>query len=161
VTREDSQLFVEESGRPKLPVEARGVDAFSAASGDFLIFLRNDLGKVKQVLLQEPAFGAGLARWVSPARAKAVQEQFSRRMADVPERFKDQVPQDGSKESILRGIADMQRGAPNYERMSPALAARIRRQAAEGQTMMNAFGAVESIFFRGVGPGGYDIYGVK
>ena len=27
--------------------------------------------------------------------------------------------------------------------------------------MMNAFGAVESIFFRGVGPGGYDIYGVK
>ena len=28
-------------------------------------------------------------------------------------------------------------------------------------TMFKAFGAVESIFFRGVGPGGYDIYGVK
>ena len=27
--------------------------------------------------------------------------------------------------------------------------------------MFKAFGAVESIFFRGVGPGGYDIYGVK
>jgi hypothetical protein len=27
--------------------------------------------------------------------------------------------------------------------------------------MMLAFGKVESIFFRGVGPGGYDIYGVK
>ncbi len=161
VTHEGNQLFVEESGRPKLPVSIRGVDAFSAASGHFLIFLRNDQGKVKQVLLQEPAFGAGLARSVSPARAKAVQDEFARRMADVPDRFRDQVPQAGSKESILRGIADLQRGSPNYERMSPPLAAKVRRQAAELQTMMNAFGAVESIFFRGVGPGGYDIYGVK
>jgi beta-lactamase regulating signal transducer with metallopeptidase domain len=161
VTRDGNQLFIEESGRSKLQASARGVDAFSAAGGQFLIFLRNDQGRVKQVLLQEPAFGAGLARWVGPARAKAVQEEFARRMADVPERFKDQVPQAGSRESILRGIADMQRGAPNYERMSPPLVAKIRRQAVEGQAMMNALGAVESIFFRGVGPGGYDIYGVK
>jgi hypothetical protein len=161
VTREGDRLFVEESGRPKLPVSARGVDAFAAAGGDVLIFLRNDQGKMKQVLLAEPAFGAGLARWVSPARAKTVQEEFTRRMADVPDRFRDQVPQNGSKESILRGIADMQRGSPNYERMSPPLADKVRRHVAETQAMMNAFGAVESIFFRGVGPGGYDIYGVK
>jgi hypothetical protein len=161
VTRDGNQLFVEESGRPKLELSVRGVDAFSAANGDLLIFLRNDLGKVKQVLLAEPAFGAGLARWVNPARARTVQEEFERRMADVPDRFRDQVPQAGSKESILRGISDLRRGAPNYERMSPLLAAKIRRQAVELQAMMNAFGAVESIFFRGVGPGGYDIYGVK
>ena len=55
----------------------------------------------------------------------------------------------------------MQRGTPNYERMSAALAAKIRRQASELHAMFKAFGAVESIFFRGVGPGGYDIYGVK
>ena len=55
----------------------------------------------------------------------------------------------------------MQRGTPNYERMSTALAGKIRRQASELQAMFKAFGAVESIFFRGVGPGGYDIYGVK
>jgi hypothetical protein len=45
--------------------------------------------------------------------------------------------------------------------MSPPLAEKVRRHLAETQAMMNAFGAVESIFFRGVGPGGYDIYGVK
>jgi hypothetical protein len=161
VTREGSRLFIEESGRPKFEVSAYGVDAFSVANGALVAFLRNDQGKVKQVLLQEPAFGAGLARWVSPARAKIVQEEFARRMADVPERFRDQVPQAGSKESILRGITDLQRGAPNYERMSPYLAAKVRHQAAELQAMMNILGAVESIFFRGVGPGGYDIYGVK
>jgi hypothetical protein len=45
--------------------------------------------------------------------------------------------------------------------MSAPLAGKIRRQASELQAMFKAFGAVESIFFRGVGPGGYDIYGVK
>ncbi|MFX4481904.1 hypothetical protein ABTA99_19740, partial [Acinetobacter baumannii] len=34
-------------------------------------------------------------------------------------------------------------------------------QASELEAQLNAFGVVESIFFRGVGPGGYDIYGVK
>lgn len=161
VTREANRLFVEESGRPKFEVFARGVDAFAGDNGHLVIFLRSDLGKVKQVLLQEPAFGAGLAHWVTPARAKVVQEEFARRMAEVPDRFRDQAPMPGSKEALLRGIADMQRGAPNYERMSAALAAKIRRQAAETQAALNAFGAVESIYFRGVGPGGYDIYGVK
>src|SRR5438876_7350193 len=45
--------------------------------------------------------------------------------------------------------------------MSAQLAAKIRRQDAQLHSMFKALGAVESIFFRGVGPGGYDIYGVK
>ena len=45
--------------------------------------------------------------------------------------------------------------------MSASLAAKIRGQFSELRAMFKAFGAVESIFFRGVGPGGYDIYGVK
>jgi len=161
VTREGSRLFVEESGQPKFAVTARGVDAFSADNGYLVIFLRNELGKVKQVLIQEPAFGAMLARWVAPERARTVQDEFARRIAEVPDRFRDQAPMPGSKEAILRGIADMQRGAPNYERMSAALATKIRRQASELEATLKAFGAVESIYFRGVGPGGYDIYGVK
>jgi hypothetical protein len=45
--------------------------------------------------------------------------------------------------------------------MSAPLAARIHRQLNETQATFVALGAVESIFFRGVGPGGYDIYGAK
>ena len=103
----------------------------------------------------------GWRRGSRAARAKAIEEDFSRRIAAAPDRFRDQTPLPGSKEAILRGIDDLQRGAPNYERMSASLAAKIRRQASELQAMFKAFGAVESIFFRGVGPGGYDIYGVK
>jgi hypothetical protein len=82
-------------------------------------------------------------------------------MAEVADRFKEQTPQPGSKEAIVRGIEDLQRGTPNYDRMSASLAAKIGRQASELHAMFKALGAVESTFFRGVGPGGYDIYGVK
>src|SRR5438093_4004354 len=161
ITREGERLAAQETGRPKFEIVARGVDAFASSHDDLVVFLRDGQAKVTQVLLHEPVYGARLARRVGAARAKAIEEDFSRRIAAAPDRFRDQIPLSGSKEAILRGIDDLQRGAPNYERMSAALAAKIRRQAPELQAMFKAVGAVESIFSRGVGPGGYDIYGVK
>src|SRR5258708_27306601 len=49
----------------------------------------------------------------------------------------------------------------SYDRMSPALAAAIARQLPQLREMFSALGAIETIFFRGVGPGGYDIYGAE
>jgi len=161
ITREGEQLYAQETGRPKLAIVARGVDAFASSQDDLVVFLRDGQAKVTQILLHEPVYGARLAPRVATARAKAIEEDFSRRIAAAPDRFRDQAPLPGSKEAILRGIDDLQRGAPNYDRMSATLAANIRRQASELQAMLKAFGAVESIFFRGVSPGGYDIYGVK
>ena len=161
VTRDGDRMVVQETGRPKFVVTARGADAFSSNHDDLVIFLRDDQAKVSQVLLQEPMSGARLAPRVAVAKAKAIEEEFARRIAEVPDRFRDQTPMPGSKEAVLRGIADMQRGAPNYDRMSAPLAAKVRREASQTQSMFKALGAVESIFFRGVGPGGYDIYGVK
>src|SRR5262249_58609218 len=45
--------------------------------------------------------------------------------------------------------------------MSPQLTEKLRRQLPQLQGTLRGWGAVDSIFFRGVGPGGYDIYGVK
>src|SRR5258708_28377010 len=45
--------------------------------------------------------------------------------------------------------------------MSEQLADNRRRQISQLHAMSTALGAVESVFFRGVGPGGYDIYGAK
>jgi hypothetical protein len=161
VTRDGERLYARETGRPKFEVKAQGVDAFSGGHDDLAIFLRDGQAKVTQLLLQDPSSGARLAPRVGIAKAKAIEEDFARRIAEVPDRFKDQAPLPGSKEAILRGIEDLRRGAPNYERMSASLGAKIRRQASELQAIFNALGAVESIFFRGVGPGGYDFYGVK
>ena len=161
VIREADRLFVQETGRPKFALTASGPDAFASPHGDLAIFLGDGQAKVTQMLLQDPLSGARLAQRVSPAKAKTIEEEFARRIAEVPDRFREQAPLSGSKEAILRGIEDLRRGAPNYDRMSAALAAKIRRQSSELQAMFGALGAVESIFFRGVGPGGFDVYGVK
>jgi beta-lactamase regulating signal transducer with metallopeptidase domain len=161
VTHEDNRLYVRETGRPKFEIKTHGADAFSGNRDDFVIFVRDRQAKVTQVLLDEPLSGARLAPRVAEARAKMIEDEFARRIAEVPDRFREQAPQPGSREAILRGIEDLRRGAPNYDRMNVSLAAKIRRQASELQAMFKALGAVESIFFRGVGPGGYDFYGVK
>ena len=96
-----------------------------------------------------------------PGSGPAIEADAARRLAEAPDRFRGQAPQPGSKEAVLRGIADLQNGTPDYDRMSTALATKIRRQTALMIPMMQALGAVETVFFRGVGPGGYDIYGAK
>jgi hypothetical protein len=161
VTRNGDRMQVQQTGRSKFEVTADGADAFSSKHDDVVIFLRDGQAHVTQVLLQDSMYGARVAPRVDGARAKMVEEEFARRIAAAPDRFREQAPVPGSKDAVLRGIADMQRGAPNYDRMSAPLAAAIRRQASQLQSMLKALGAVESIFFRGVGPGGYDIYGVK
>jgi len=161
ITRDGARIHLQENGRSKFEVTPHGADAFSSGNDDLVIFLRDDQAKVTKLLFQDRMSGARIAPRVTEARAKTIESEFARRMSEVPNRFREQAPAPGSKDAILRGIDDMQRGAPNYDRMSASLAANIRRQAPQLQTMLKALGAVESIFFRGVGPGGYDIYGVK
>ncbi len=128
-----------------------------------VVFLRDGRSRVHPgSLLYEPRHGACLAPQVDAARAKAIEEDFSRRIAAAPDRFRDQIPLPGSREAILRGIDDLQRGAPNYERMSAALAAKIRRQAsrAAGHVQGVRRGGIDLLPRRRPGVG-YDIYGVK
>jgi bla regulator protein blaR1 len=161
VTRSGYRIHVQETGRSGFEVAAIGTDAFSSRRDDLLIFLRDDQAEVARVLLQDPMSGARLARRVDAARAKLVEANFAQRVAEVSDRFREQAPAPGTKDALLRGIEDLRRGAPNYDRMSAGLAAAIRRQVSELQATLTSLGKVESIFFRGVGPGGYDIYGVK
>src|SRR5438552_1619860 len=96
-------------------------------------------------------------RWARSAllSAKAAERAFARHIAEAPDRFRDQTPTPGSKDAVLRGIADLRAGTPNYERMSEALAAKVRSESPRMQSIFKEFGAVESIFFRGESPGGY------
>jgi hypothetical protein len=162
LTRESGRLFVQETGRPKFEVTARGALHYVSRDGGSLITLvRDDQGGVSDLLLQEPLSGARRAQRIDAARGKAIEDAVARQIAAVPDRFKNQTPAPGSKEAVLAGIQDMQRGAPNYDRMSAQLASKVRQQARQLQDTLVALGAAETIFFRGVGPGGYDIYGVK
>ena len=72
-----------------------------------------------------------------------------------------QTPVAGSREALGGAVDGLQRGAPDYARMTPRLADILRQQLTQLHAQMTALGAVDSIFFKGVGPGGYDVYGVK
>jgi beta-lactamase regulating signal transducer with metallopeptidase domain len=161
VRREADRLRLRQTGQSEFEVAPSGEDAFSGGEHDLIIFLRDGRGAVGQVLLDDPQSGARRARRIEADAAKLIEDAFARRVAEVPDRFREQVPAPGSRDALLRGIADMQNGTPQYDRMSPQLAAKIRRQASGMQAILKSFGKVETIFFRGVGPGGYDIYGVK
>lgn len=161
VRRDGDRLQVQETGQGRAPVLAEGADAFSGHGDRLLIFLRDDAASVSRVLVQNATSGARLAQRIDAAQAQAIEADFARRLAEVPDRFREQVPVAGGKEAILRGIEDLRRGTPNYDRMSAPLAAKIHRQLDELRATFAALGAVETMFFRGVGPGGYDIYGVK
>lgn len=84
-----------------------------------------------------------------------------RRRAEIADRFRDQTPLPGGKAALGQMIEDLRSSEPGFERMTPQLAARMRRQSPELHTMLETLGATESIFFRGVGIYGPDIYGVK
>jgi hypothetical protein len=90
-----------------------------------------------------------------------IEERFQRSLASAPDRFRNQAPVPGSKHTVLELVHELQQGVPDYARMNPLLAESLRPHAANLQAVLTAFGPVETAFFRGVGPGGYDIYGVK
>ncbi|MET4386611.1 hypothetical protein ABIB73_002356 [Bradyrhizobium sp. F1.4.3] len=161
VRRDGDRLQVQETVQGRAVLLAEGADVFSIHGDNLLIFLRDEQARVSRVLVQNAVFGARLAPRIDAAVAQAIEADFARRVAEVPDRFREQVPVDGGKDAILRGIEDLRHGTPNYDRMSAPLAAKIHRQLDELHATFVALGAVESIFFRGVGPGGYDIYGAK
>ncbi len=161
VRRDGNRLQVQETGQGGSPVLPEGIDAFSLQGDHLLMFLRAEGAGISRVLIQNAVSGARIAPRIDAAAAQAIEADYARRLAEVPDRFREQIPVEGSKEAILRGIEDLRGGTPNYDRMSASLAAKIHSQVNEMRATFAALGAVETIFFRGVGPGGYDIYGVK
>jgi beta-lactamase regulating signal transducer with metallopeptidase domain len=162
VTRAGDRLILKETGRVKFEMTARGDQAFvSENAGASVIFASDALGRATGLGLQEPGTRARRAVRIDAARAREIENAFARRVAVAPDRFRDQAPADGSKAAVLWAIDDLQHEAPGYGRMSRQLADSVRRQFARLHAMIAALGEVESVFFRGVGPGGYDIYGVK
>ena len=101
------------------------------------------------------------AKRIDVLSAREIETAFAHRIATVPERFREQSPAPGSRAALLHMIEDIQRGAPDYGRMSPQLASALRSQLTQVGGMLATLGAVQSVFFRGVGPGGYDIYGAQ
>jgi hypothetical protein len=163
VSRAGDRLILQETGRLKFEAMAYGDQAFVSQNSDETITFTSDgNGRTNAVLLGEPGVKARRATRIDAGRAQSIENAFARQLATAPDRFKDQLPADGSASALLRLIHDLQDSAPGDERIGP-MAENVRRQASllGWHAILTALGAIESVFFRGVGPGGFDIYGAK
>jgi beta-lactamase regulating signal transducer with metallopeptidase domain len=162
VTRDADGLSVQFTGQPRIRL-AHGSEAEFAyeALRSRISFVVEGEQPATALILHRNKGGESRAERIGAAKARAIEERFARWIASSPERFRDQAPAPGSKEAVLHLVHDLQQGAPDYPRMNLLLAEAIRPQAANLQRILTAFGPVETAFFRGVGPGGHDIYGVK
>ena len=162
VTREDDRLFVQATGEPKIQLFAHGKKEFMPADGGtVIIFMSDSKDQSAGLLLHEPDRGVRNVVRIDAARAAVIEERFARRLASAPSRFKDQTPAPGSEAALLRAIEDLQQDTPTYDSLSLPLAAAVRRYADDLHATLTALGRAESVFFRGVGPAGYDIYGAR
>ena len=70
-------------------------------------------------------------------------------------------PTSGSEDALRQYIDAISRGEPDYDRMTPEVAAETRQQLLLNQAILSKLGAVRAMSFRGVSPLGSDIYIVQ
>ena len=157
ITVENGQLISQATGQGKLPLFAESETMFFPKVINAEIeFPKGETGPASQLILHQN--GRDLtAKRLGDAEAKKITDAA----AAFDKRFKDQTAAPGSEAALRRMINELQAGKPDYELMSPDLADATRQQLPQLQSMLNGMGALQSVIFKGVGPGGADIYQVN
>ncbi len=161
VTRDGDHLFAQETGQARIEITPRSATGFSGSNGFAILFERADQDRPSSLIVYDGARGAIRAARIDETRARQAEAVATRRLADAPERFKNQMPAPGSEEALRHHLAALARGAPDYDQMDPRSADVIRQQLQGLLFMLTALGALEQATFKGVGPGGFDVYDVK
>ncbi|MGH9664461.1 MAG: serine hydrolase, partial [Bryobacteraceae bacterium] len=125
-----------------------------------LTFAVDQKGAATQVTLHQNGSDM-VAKRLSEAETKRATADIEAHNAETAKRFKEQTQSPATEAAIRRSIHELQLGEPNYELMSPQLAAVTRQQLSQLKTTIAQFGALQSVTFKGVGQGGADIYEVK
>jgi len=79
---------------------------------------------------------------------------------ELAAKVKNQTQDPASETALRQNIDGLREGKPDYDKMSPGLADVTRQQLSDLHTMINNFGVLKSVSFKGVGPAGADIYDV-
>ena len=87
-----------------------------------------------------------------------VKKKVAEIQTDIDKRFKEQVASPGSEAAVRRLTDELRTGMPNYDLMGPDLAMETRRQITQHQATFAKLGTLQSVNFRGVGPGGPNTY---
>jgi CubicO group peptidase (beta-lactamase class C family) len=165
VTRDGSQLLTRLGNQPAVPIFPESETMFFAKVVDAKIeFAKRDADGVAGQLILHQNGRDQEANRLSEAEFKQIEGE-TKEIADATaaaiKRFKDQAQDPRTEAALRRNIDELRLGQPKYERMSSGLASVTRQQLPQLQATIAQLGAVVSVTFKGVGPGGADIFQVK
>jgi D-alanyl-D-alanine-carboxypeptidase/D-alanyl-D-alanine-endopeptidase len=154
VTREADQLFVQATGQPRAAVYPKNDAEFYYKAVDAQItFEANGQIEAAALLLHQNGQDQR-ARRIDDATAKQLEETLAQRV-------KDQKPFPESEAMVRGQIDQLQRREPDFDELTPEFAEIARPRAEHIETLLGSLGALQSVTFKGVGPGGFDKYDVK
>jgi CubicO group peptidase (beta-lactamase class C family) len=153
ITLENNQLFTKLGNQSAIPIFAESQTMFFPKVVDAeLEFTKDDeQGRPTEMILHQNGRDQS-ARRLGDAEFK----QIADAAVAFARRFKDQTAAAGSEAALRKLIEDLLQGKPDYDLMSAAM----RQQLPQLQSGTQ-LGALQSLSFKGVGPGGADIYTVK
>jgi CubicO group peptidase (beta-lactamase class C family) len=161
ITREGDQLFEQLGNQPKLPIFPEGDRKFFLKAVDArLVFDMGPEGRATQLTFHQNGTDQTAQR-LDDQEAKRIGEESAAKAERIAKRFKEQKPAPGSEARLRHAIEELKTGQPDYSEMTPTFADITRRQLSDLQSTILQLGAVQSLTFKGVGPGGADIYEVK
>ncbi|MDP9631769.1 UNVERIFIED_ORG: DNA-binding transcriptional MerR regulator [Ensifer adhaerens] len=154
VTRREDGLMAQLTGQNALEIYPEADDLFFYRIVQAqLSFTRNEQGEVEGVVLHQGGYEQAAKR-IDETKARAVAD-------DLEKRVKDKIPFPDSEALLRRVIAEHQRGEPDYEGMTPPLAAVAREQAPLAKAELDRLGSLQSVAFKGVLQEGWDVYDVR
>ena len=151
VTAKDGGLFTRVIGQQDLEIFPESETQFFMKILPVQVtFVRDAAGKVNSLIHHQNGTETEAVRVDAKIAVRAA--------AELDRRRRDKVPQPGSEQTLRRVIAECMRGEPDYEAMSPALAALAREQQEAVTQGLKAVGMLKSLTFKAVGISGADVY---
>lgn len=155
VGRDGERFFIKGVGQPNTILIPEAPDRFFARLGPVQVtFERNAKGRVESLVLHQHGFENKATRVSADAFQKAEEA--------LKLRVKNQTALPDSEAMIRRIIETHVAGKPDYDRMTPSLAAIAREVADDVKTnFLRDAGPLQSVVFKSVTPGGADLYTVR
>jgi serine-type D-Ala-D-Ala carboxypeptidase/endopeptidase len=154
ITREGDQLYARLTGQPRAAIYAKSDREFFYKVVDAqLIFQVGADGRTAAAVLRQNGLDRSAKR-IDAAEAQSLE-------SEVTKRFKEQTAAPGGEAATRRLVSELQHGHVDYDQYTPEAAALARLTEARSIAFVASLGSLQSVAFKGVGPGGADIYELR
>ncbi len=154
ITREGDQLYAVLTGQTRAAIYPKGEREFFYKIVDAQISFQADAQGQATALVLHQNGRDQTANRISDSEAKQLDEAFAKRL-------KEQTAAPGSESATRQLVDQMQHKQVDYDQFTPDFAVLARQYASVTDGLIASLGSQQSLTFKGVGPGGADIYEIK